>query len=574
MAKGKPKVVDDISNNERCTMNPWYWCLYNEIRLQAGVFAHVGHEYLAEVMRDLHPNQVDVKGSQMGFTEAAALKTIHSMIHGRLPQGTLYLFPTADDVSDFSKARFNSLIDHNPEHIGRFVRSTDATNIKRVGSAMLYLRGARATQRVEGLMKTSSKLKSVPVDRIVYDEFDEMDQAMIPMARERFAHSSIQEEHKLSTPTVPGYGIDAAYKASDQHVWSIRCGHCRTETVMELEFPKCLQRRKDGTVYRACVKCGKEIFPVDGRWVAQSPAVKDCRGRWMSQLSSRYVDLTALLTEYERLGELSPGERQVFYNSKLARAYVDAANRLTPQDIARCQGQDLMETRHNGPTAMGVDVGNVLHVVIGYRPGPGQVKIAFVGRVKEWAEVHDIARRFNVQAAVIDQRPELHKAREFQKAERYEVFLAFYVDSQRGDARWDLENGIVTMNRTECLDRVHTAVMTPGRFEVPRINAELEQFATEMTNVVKVLVEKVDGSQVYEYKEVGPDHYRHACAYMLLASSRIAMAVATGRPWWDAAQPPGQAAGWDPLGAERRPLVVGNPLYGGQAAADYNPFGG
>lgn len=553
-------------------VDPWYWCVMNHVRLQAGEFAHAGHEYLAEVLRDLHPNQVDVKGSQLGFTEAAALKTIHSMIHGRLPQGTLYLFPTADDVSDFSKARFNSLIDHNPEHIGRFVRSTDATNIKRVGSAMLYLRGARATQRVEGLMKTSSKLKSVPVDRIVYDEYDEMDQAMIPMARERFAHSAIQEEHKLSTPTVPGYGIDKVYKESDQHTWSIRCGHCGGETIMEIEFPKCLGRRKDGTVFRACVRCGGEIYPADGSWVAQSPTVKSCRGRWMSQLCSQYVNLTDLLTEYERLGELSPGERQVFYNSKLARAYVDAANRLTVQDVYRCQGQDMMETRHSGPTAMGVDVGNVLHVVIGYKPGPGLVKIAHVARVREWSEVHDLAARFKVQSAVIDQRPELHKAREFQKAELYEVFLAFYVDSQRGDARWDLENGIVTMNRTECLDRVHTAVMTPGRFEVPRINTEVEEYATEVCNVVKVLVEKADGSQVYEYKEVGPDHYRHATAYMLLASSRISMAIATGRPWWDAAGPRVQVDDYDPMASAARPLVSGSPMHGGQAVVDYNPF--
>jgi hypothetical protein len=553
--------------------DPWYWCYHNGIQLAAGAFAHERHEYLAEVMRDQHPNQVDVKGSQMGFTEAAALKTIHSMIHDRLPQGTLYLFPTADDVSDFAKARFNSLIDKNPGHIGAYIKSTDATNIKRIGKAMLYLRGARASQKIEGLAKTSSKLKSIPVDRIVYDEFDEMDQAMIPLARERFAHSNVKEEHKLSTPTVPGYGIDAAYKASDQNVWMIRCDRCRHDTVMELEFPRCLSRRRDGTVFRACVHCGREIHPADGRWVAQAPQVKDCRGRLMSQLCSGYVDLTALLNEFERLNELQPAERQVFYNSKLARAYVDAANRLTIQDVYRCIGQDAMDTRHNGPCAMGVDVGNTLHVVVGYRPSAGLTKIAFAGRVQDWTDVHDIAARFNVQSAVIDQRPELHKAREFQKAEPYEIFLAFYVERQRGDARWDLEEGLVTINRTECLDRVHTAVMAPGRFEIPRLNSELEQYATEVCNVVKVLVEKPDGGRVSEYKDIGPDHYRHATAYMLLAASRIGISFSTGRSWWDNQRPAGMAESYDPLGRVPYAQVPASPDRGGQAA-DFNPFGG
>ena len=53
------------------------------------------------------------------------------------------LFPTGDDVSDFSKARFGPLIADNPQTIGIYVKSTDSTNIKRIGSGMLYLRGAR-----------------------------------------------------------------------------------------------------------------------------------------------------------------------------------------------------------------------------------------------------------------------------------------------------------------------------------------------------------------------------------------------------------------------------------------------
>ena len=47
---------------------------------------------------------------------------------------------------------------------------------------MLYLRGARATGKIEGIKKTSSSLKGIPVDRIVFDEVDEMDPAMVDLA--------------------------------------------------------------------------------------------------------------------------------------------------------------------------------------------------------------------------------------------------------------------------------------------------------------------------------------------------------------------------------------------------------
>jgi len=551
-------------------VDAWYWAVNNAIRLTAGPFAHAGHEYLAEPLRDTHPNQVAMKGSQMGWTEKSVLKTLHGMIHRRYPQGVLHLFPTADDVGDFSKARFNPLIEHNPDHIGRYVRSTDAANIKKIGSSMLYLRGARSTQRIEGLASTSSKLKSIPVDRIVFDEYDEMDQAMIALAVERVAHSTVKEIEKLSTPTVPDYGIDAAYKASDRHVWAIRCERCQHDTVLEIEFPKCLRRRQDGTAYRACVRCGGEIHPRAGRWVAMSPSVKDCRGWWISQLNSMYVDPTVILDEHERISALPPGERQVFYNSKLAAAYVDAANRLSPQDVYRCIGQDAMETRHDGPTAMGVDVGAVLHVVIGYKPQAGCLKICHAARLDSWNDLHDLALRFHVECAVIDREPEIHKAREFQQAERFRVFLADYQEYQRGDARWDLDQGLVVMNRTELLDRVHGAVTTPGRLEIPRLTSEIEQYAAEMSNMVKVLVEKPNGSRIYEYKQVGPDHYRHATAYFLLAAERIPVATPAGLPWMQRTMTHA-IMDEDPLGHGRMP----SPAAGGysRAVTDYNPFG-
>lgn len=532
MAKAAQQVINQDTPAKLRAVDAWYWAVHEKIMLQAGPFTHFGHEYLAEVLRDTHPNQVWLKGSQLGFTEANVLQNLHGMIYEYYPQGVLYLFPTERDVSDFSKARFNTLIEYNPDRIGRHVLSTDSTNIKRVGKAMLYLRGARATKNIEGLAKSSSALKSIPVDRVNFDELDEMDPAMIPMAEERMAHSSVKHKVKLSTPTVPDYGIDKEYKTSDRHVWAIRCGHCGHDTVMELEFPRCLSRHKDGAAFRCCVRCGREIYPKDGQWIAMSPTIKEKRGRWISQLCSIFVNPTVILNEFDRIGELKPEERQVFYNSKLGQAYVDAANRLAPQDIYRCQGQDAMDTRHNGPCCMGVDVGTFLHVVIGYKPAPGVVKVAHVARLLEWNDLHDLAQRFNVSSAVIDRKPELHKAREFQAGEPYEVFLMDYQENQRGSARYDLDGGMVTMNRTECLDRVHSTVTSVGSFIIPRVNSEIEEFVLEMTSVVKVLVEKPDGGHVYVYKEVGADHYRHACGYMLLASDRVAVAPSSIAPWW------------------------------------------
>lgn len=151
-----------------------------------------------------------------------------------------------------------------------FVSDTDAVSIKRVQKAMLYFRGARATSKIEGIKKSSSQLKGIPVDRIVFDEIDEMEPSMIDLARERLSHSEIKEEAYLSTPSIPDFGIDKLYNESDQRLWMTRCEHCGTETCLEIEFPGCLLETVGGVI-RACKKCKKEIFPRNGRWVAQYP---------------------------------------------------------------------------------------------------------------------------------------------------------------------------------------------------------------------------------------------------------------------------------------------------------------
>jgi len=141
--------------------------------------------------------------------------------------------------------------------------------------------------------------------------------------------------------------------------------------------------------------------------------------------------------------------------------------------------------------------------------------------VSSFNDVHDIGKRFNVRCAVIDALPETRKAREFQQAEPYAVWLCYYVDSQYGHT-WDESNFIIKANRTELLDTTHDLIQKPGELIIPRRNTEVEQFALEMANAVKVVDENPEtGSRAYKYRATGPDHYRHALGYCWLASERV-----------------------------------------------------
>lgn len=521
MAKRKKQHV---TPEQLAAVDAWYWAYINRMKLHGARFTKQRHEYQVEPMQSDARVRVQKKGAQMGFTEGEIIRTLHDMIYGPLVKGVGYLLPTAKDVSDFSKARFKPLIDDNPEVIGSHVHETDAVNIKRVGSGFLYLRGTRATQKVGGDMgkEEAAQLRSAPWDKAVFDERDLMQDEMVDEARERLGHSEVQEEVYLSTPTIPDYGIDKLYEESDQRVWMVRCQKCQKDTCLEMEFPsdpmKVVCQKSDGGFYRACIHCGAEIWPKHGRWVALYPQ-RDIAGWWIGQLNSLYVDPGKILKAF-----LDPPNRNIgeVYNSKLAMAYIAAENRLPREAVyARC-GLDPMDFSSSDPTAMGVDVGALLHVVIGYRIGREQYKIIRMERVADWSDVHDLARDFNVRSGVIDLKPELHKAREFQKLESYPIFLCDYSEHIKTSPQWNLDDGVVKVNRTEICDETHALVASDERLMLPRRSAEVDCFADQVVSIVRLLQEdKVSGGDKYRYKKLRADHYRHALNYFYLAAKRL-----------------------------------------------------
>jgi len=411
------------------------------------------------------------------------------------------------------------LIRDNPKEVGVFVADTDAVSIKRVQKAMLYLRGARSTSRIEGIKKSSSQLKSVPVDRVCFDEVDEMEPSMIDLALERLSHSEIKEEAYLSTPSVPDYGIDKLYNESDQRIWMIRCEHCGTETCLEIEFPGCLLETVQGVI-RGCKKCKQEIFPRNGRWVPQYPErSKDMVGWWISHLNSAYVEPGRILKAFN---DPPNGNLTEVMNSKLGQAYIPAENRLNISDVYAACGLDPLAVKESNPCAAGIDVGATLHVVIGFRPREKVLEICHLARVSSFNDVHDLCKRFNVQCAVIDREPETRKALDFAAGESFPVFLCDYQESVKGAPAWDEEKMLIKVNRTEALDATHDLFMKPRSLILPRRCDEVDIFADQVRNAVKILEEDPEtGSRAYRYRKVGADHYRHALAYFHLAAERI-----------------------------------------------------
>jgi hypothetical protein len=140
------------SGNEQACGSIGEWAESSSIILDGRPFTFYRHEYLRVPYEDRHPDQVEMKATQLGLTSKAMLRAMYAARYGNY-RGILYLFPSKSDVLDFSKGRISPLIADNPETIGRWVTDTDAKGIKRIWNTSLYLRG----------MVSRVGLKSIPV---------------------------------------------------------------------------------------------------------------------------------------------------------------------------------------------------------------------------------------------------------------------------------------------------------------------------------------------------------------------------------------------------------------------------
>ncbi len=209
----------DLTPKEIASVDCGYWAadLY-QIQLQRSKFTFTDHEYQWEPMKNRVKRVCYMKATRGGFSEIEILKSLHGMRYGRYKEGVLYLFPTTDDVNEFSKSRFNPLLSANREAIGKYVKSTDTASLKKIHKAFLYLRGARLSEK-RGDQAESSKMKSIGVDKIVFDEVDHMDDEVIAKARGRYYDSPWQEEVVIGNPIIPGEGVDKQWRLSDQRYW-------------------------------------------------------------------------------------------------------------------------------------------------------------------------------------------------------------------------------------------------------------------------------------------------------------------------------------------------------------------
>jgi hypothetical protein len=326
-------------------------------------------------------------------------------------------------------------------------------------------------------------------------------------------------------PSIPGYGIDEAYQESDQRHWTLQCPACGKWTSPEKAFPtklgedvRVIREQEDGTFYRACPACDAELDLSVGEWVPEYPT-RLIHGYRISQLFSSKIDPGEILREYRKT--YNP-ER--FYTLKIGIPWVDVENKLSAhQVLALCGDQGFLE-RSTRSCTMGVDTGRELHVVVSRSRDLNEdgVKreVIYIGTLQSYDDLDSLMERFKVSKCVIDALPEIHATRAFAERFRGRVWRNYFNESQKGSYKWDEEQHIVQVNRTEALDAAKQGIRD-GEVVLPRRSKLLETFADHLASDAKKLIEDEEtGSKSYRYVRTGTNHYSLAFTYDWIASEQ------------------------------------------------------
>lgn len=470
--------------------------------------------YLRKPIRMILDGEKEInicKGSQTGASEMVISLTLYLMVEKQ--KNILYLLPTASDASDFSAARFNTIIESNTDIKSLF--SYDNVGHKRYKSSNLYIRGSNS----------ASRLKSVPVNILIIDERDEISDESAEIVHERLSGSKEKQIINISTPTLPDRGIWKLTRRNTEYNFFVSCLFCNQNQVINIENIDFQQQ-----TYR-CRYC-KKPWTQEQKMQMIIDAVSDKKAGWqkvsegtgiffhVSQFLSPTITALEICQKYQESD--TEIRKQVFHNHKLGLPYVAEGTKLTRDIIEKTLGKFNTD---NFIRVAGIDVSQSnLHycVVVSIVDEIGLAVEDFF-RVS-WEDMKRELKRRGVACVVIDANPERHSARNFLQGWDNEGALALYPNGIKELFEVvEKETKYIKIARTEVLDivlnrfRQDTILIHEGLKEN---NGEYENFVRQLMSVVRMYREIRGQIEAY-YTETGDDHYTHALAYAEIASRLI-----------------------------------------------------
>lgn len=495
------------------------------------------HEFQLRIADEQATEIVVAKAAQLGVSELSLRMALAWMMMMPAPFSVAYTFPTASFASQYSRTRFDPIVQSSPAARAAMASADmDNSEIKSFGpERTLYFKGAA----------TGNAAISDSLHAIIHDEVDFSDQDVLGAYSSRLIHSPHKWRMKISTPTTPGGPIMQAFESSQRWHNMCKChlcGHYFWPTYYEhMVVPgwgnhldeiteENLNRVRHADAYIQCPACkGRpSLLPPHREWVCENPdegyrAV----GIRLSPFDAPRVqspsDLIVASTTYSR--------KTLFRQFALGQPDEDSENGFTLEDL---EGASFIPSdRPDGTYFLGFDQGLVCHIAVGCVDNGDCLKVV------HWERVHlsnfrkrytELKARFGVQNTTCgDMYPNVSMSMQMVD-EDSQFFPATYVTRQGMDIfevklrDADDEEGQtmlrqVKVARSLLFDRLMLDVRT-GKLLLGK-TSEWEHVTTHMQDMKRAsatLRASGEYASVWQKSAKGNDHYMHALGYLWLAA--------------------------------------------------------
>jgi hypothetical protein len=504
------------------------WALNHHVNTRSEKMNFNDLHYLLQLYKVIDKNILMCveKSVQCGLSE---LFIIQSHIEaGQLGMTVMYVLPKYELRNRFVDNRIFKLQKKVPKY--NYLLKQAETSVQR--KSLIHF--GRGTLAFVG-SNVESEFIEIPVDSAYVDEKDRCNQANLLLVPDRLTASPYKFQREISNPTVEGFGIDERYLQSSQALWNIKCPHCNKyfspdffrHVVREVAHNVYEARDPDYVPYeneaRLIHDCGEPMNRLEkGMWIHKYPK-RDWKGYRISKVYSKFARLSELIeTWQDALGnEL---KTQVFYNSNLGLPYSSKGAKITVGMLNECRRRyrwPVVQSRPESVRLMGVDVGEVLHVIIRERvfhDGVKELKLILAANVPGFSQVSQLIREWKPKRVVVDAQPEIHKVMELK--DKFKMTYSSRFQNRLTKMNVEKKSRSVSMDRTAILDFVKAAVENQVLW-LP-MKAEFiddGQYYSQMTASTRILEANQDNPEKsrYVWVHTKPDHYFLAEAYCLQA---------------------------------------------------------
>lgn len=530
------RLTSSLSAHSRDTICDF---LTNNTFLRGQPFSFKDHEYQEYILNDKSKDKVIIKSAQMGISELSSRMALAmcNLIDGF---STIYTLPSALAAANFMKTRIDPVIHSSPYLSDAVSKDLDNTLIKRFGESYLFLKGAQV----------DSQAISVPADMLIGDEVDNSNMDVLTLFESRLIHSPYAYTVKLSTPSVPNYGIDLAYKQSRRHVHMAKCVHCNhwfePDYFDHVKIPQF--RGEVGDIvkatfsdpifkwteaYVACPACGKpaDLSEPNRNWVCENPNdAYVAAGFKVSPFSCPNIIHPSALVK----SSVDYARKQDFHNQRLGMPLEDSESTLTREEL---QGVIISDFVGSGAVSyvMGLDMGNFCHCTIAAVLPDDQIIVVYRERIplfKVYERRKELAGQWRVRMTVVDHGPYTETVYRMQQSDR-SVFAGVYVRTRTLDlyrvkeADEDKDKGKADLRQVNIArDKGFDLIMMMLRAGSIKVTAgpEDEKWIEQLQDMKRVR-EFVNDELVFVWAKVsGNDHYHHSLLYALVASRILGVA--------------------------------------------------